>query len=348
MNSIIIGKNLMKRMLKDVYVFGFIFLLPILAAVLSVVMFGRTEVINVGISNLPKNDYGFVQYLEENNKYKVEFLQEEKIQEKINSKDIRLGIVFPKNFSEFPKSKIKVVSLNNDEKIQSLKGEVEVYIASVMSGKSMPKADKTSNTLKKYEQGRASIGLLSMFILMFAGSSIVFLLQDKREKNFARLFSTPVKEYEVVLAHLVSNLTLGILQISLFLAATTFIFKIQWGTWPGNVYIILIAYLITSVGFSIGLAGIIEDEEKYNLVITLIAVVTSILGGGFMPIDSLNGFIRKISNFTPQKWLIDSYIKLIEGQSIWSIKMNLGILLLFGIVFFTFGVRMVKPGENDL
>lgn len=348
MNSIVIGINLVKRMLKEINIFAFIFFLPILAATLGILMFGGKEKVILGVANPPKGDYSVVQYLKDSNKYNIEYLEEGNIEEKLNNKEINIGVVFPEDFSLISTSKIKVVTLKDGEEIQILKGEIEEYASTMLSGKDIKTYDKSKVDLKKHEQGKASIGMLSMFIVMFAGSSIGFLLQDKREKNFMRLFSTPVKEYEIVLAHMMANFILGLLQITLFLILTTFIFKIQWGASPWLVYIILIAYLISAVGFSVGLVGIVEDEEKYNLVLTLIAIVTSILGGGFFPTDSLSSVIRKISNFTPQKWMVDSYTILTEGGNINAIRTNLLVLLLFGVVFFTFGVKTLKPGERDL
>ena len=338
MNSIVIGVNLVKRMLKEINIFAFIFFLPLLAATLGVLMFGESGKINIGIANLPKNDSSIIEYLKDKNKYNIEYLEEEVLEGKLKNKKLLAAVVFPKDFSIEPSNKIKVLTLKDDENVQILKGEIEGYIA----------GNKPAEGEEKYRQGKASMGMLSMFIVMFAGSSIGFLLQDKREKNFMRLFSTPVKEYELVLAHVMASFVLGLLQVTLFLIATTFIFKIQWGISPWFVYVILIAYLITAVGFSVGLVGIIDDEEKYNLVLTLIAIVTSILGGGFFPTDSLNVVIRKISNFTPQKWMVDSYVTLANGGNMNAIMINLLVLLLFGVVFFTFGVKTLKPGERDL
>ncbi|MEW9095781.1 MAG: ABC transporter permease [Clostridiaceae bacterium] len=348
MNSIVIAINLIKRMLKEINIFGFIFFLPILAAVLAVVMFGNTEKVTVGIANFQSVEYSLVEYLKDSGKYDIRLFEEGQIEEKVKDKDIEIGVIFQKEFSSNSKDKIKIVSLNNNEDVQMLRGEIEGYLAVLMSGKEMIEYEKVTLKSKEYEKGRASIGLLSMFILMFAGSSIGFLLEDKREKNFMRLFSTPVKEYEVVLAHIMANFLLGILQVTLFLVVSTFVFKIKWGISPLWVFVILAAYLVTSVGFSVGLVGVVDDSEKYNLILTLTAIVTSILGGGFFPTDSLNIVIRKISSFMPQKWMVDSYMKLVNGGGISSIQINLLVLLLFGVVFFTFGIKTLRPGERDL
>jgi ABC-2 type transport system permease protein len=76
--------------------------------------------------------------------------------------------------------------------------------------------------------------------------------------------------------------------------------------------------------------------------------MTCMLGGCFFSTSLMKGPLNTISNFIPQKWEMDAFEKLFSGRALTDIKINLLILLLFGAVFFTFGVKTLKPSAGDL
>ncbi|MTI65505.1 MAG: ABC transporter permease, partial [Firmicutes bacterium] len=197
-------------------------------------------------------------------------------------------------------------------------------------------------------QGKTAMGMFMMFVIMFVGNEMALLLEDKKLKTFTRAFTAPLKGYEMALGQLIANTLLGSLQILIFLFFTTVIFKVNWGVSIAYMFLILFIYMITAIGFAIGLAGIIKESEKYNMILMLIALVTSFLGGSFFPLENLNELINKISNFIPQRWVIDAFVKLSEGGTIFDIYTNILVLILFGLVLFTFGIKSLKPNLEDL
>lgn len=352
MNSIVIAVNVIKRLLRETGALSFLLLWPLLAGVIAVLMIGNTSIMDIGIANGNNNDFGLVSFLEKSEEYNIQIIDEKVIEEKVESKELKIGLIFPDNFTEGinkgSSDRIKLITLKDDDETQKLRGRLEAYLESAVAGKPLTEDESLLQDNDKYQQSKTAIGMIAMFIIMFAGSGIVLLLEDKKLKTFMRTFSAPVREYQMVLGYLIACTFLGIIQIALFLTSSTVIFKLEWGTSIVNVFIILVIYLLAAIGFAIGLAGFVNDNEKYNLFLTFIAVITSFLGGCFLPIEYLNEGIQKISNFMPQKWLVDSLVKLVDGSTILDIRMNLLILLLFSVVFFTFGVKTLKPTVEDL
>lgn len=241
---------------------------------------------------------------------------------------------------------MKLIASKSDTDIQELRGTLETYMSSVISGEKIEQNELGEN--KKTERSKMAIGMMTMFIIVFTGNSIALLLEDKKLKTFTRTFCAPVQGYETVLGYLVANILLGTVQIMIFLFFTTYIFNIEWGISVAYIFILLFIFMIGAIGLAIGLAGFISDSEKYNMVLMLTGLATSFLGGSFFPIENLNSFIQRISNFTPQKWLMDSFDVLANGGSFVDIQMNILILLLFGVVLFTFGVKTLRPNPEDL
>ncbi len=351
MNSLVIAGNIIKRLTHELATLGYMILFPVFAAILAYVMFGSTNVIDVGISNIPKNDFGIVEYLQNTKEYNITIVDKNELQEKVLSEKIKIGISFPDNFKELninSAQKIKLISLKEDETLQKLSGRINQYLSNAASPERAVIANNSQNVNSKIEQSKLSLGILTMFILMFIGTISGSLLEDKNKKTFMRNFCAPIREHEMMLGYLISNTLLGCIQIIIFLCVSTLIFKTEWGTSILNVFIVLLFFMIASIGFTVGIAGFISDQQKFNMVIMLSAVTTSFLGGEMLPVEFMNNIFQKIANFIPQKWVIDSYMKLASGKSLLDIRFNLLILLLFGLVFFTFGVKTLKPTVEDL
>lgn len=340
MNSIVIGINIVKRTLHDINAINFLLISPILAGLIAVVMLGGSGIVDVGIANISEEDYGLVQYIDNNEKYNVQVYNDNELEEKIENREIKAGLLFT------DVNQLKLIALQSDTDILELKGTIEVYMTS-----DKLEEEKKQNQMSqddKTNQGKIAIGMMTMFIIVFAGNSMAILLEDKKLKTFTRTFCAPIQSYEAVFGYLMSNVLLGIVQIIVFLFFTTILFNIEWGISVFYVFTLLLIYMIGAIGLAIGFAGFISDSKKYNMVLMLTGVLTSLIGGSFFPIENFNSFIKTISHFTPQKWMMNSFDILANGGSFIDIQMNMLILLLFGVVLFTFGVKTLRPNPDDL
>jgi ABC-2 type transport system permease protein len=237
--------------------------------------------------------------------------------------------------------------LKDDEDVQKLSGRINQYLANAASGKGAVVTNTSQGVDTKTQQSKMALGIFTMFILMFMGTVSILLLEDKNKKTFMRNFCAPIKEREMMFGYLIANTFLGCIQIIIFLSVSTLMLNIKLWTSTLNVFVVLLFFLIASIGFSIGMAGFVNDQQKYNMVMMLFSVTTSFLGG-LLPLDFMDNIFQRISKLIPQKWVMDSYMQLASGKSLFDIRFNLLILLLFGLVFFTFGVKALKPTVEDM
>lgn len=348
MNSIKIAENVIRRLLKEVTATGFVFLFPVLAAIIASLMFGSPKTIEIGLVN-PPTDPAFSAHIEANGKYKIIMIDSSRIEDKVKSGELRFGIVIP--LTGVMNEKIKLICIKDSDEAQELRSKIETYYEAINQGKKIPMVENSQQSGKYSEeilQSKAAIGMISMFIIMFIGTGMQLLLEDKKSKTFMRTFCAPIRRTELVLGHLIANFILGSVQICIFLLISVFIFQFDFGTSIFNVLIILQLFLITAIGLGIGIVGFIHDASKYNLVITITAVLFSFVGGCFFPLEYMNDFFKKVSNVTPQKWLMEAYLKLSEGMSLLDVATELIIVLLFGVVLFTFGIKTLMPSYEDL
>lgn len=358
MNSIIICWNVIKRLLQQKLSFGFLVIFPILAGLFVVLMMGKAGGTKqaIAIVNIDKGAAGgeLIQFLDNTHLFKIIDIGDRDIVKEIKDKDYPCGIIIPDNFTDSIALKketvVSLVEFRPSAAGEQLKEMINMYLNGVYSGKTLNMdISNVDNKMSPItDQTRSYFGFLLIMVMMFMGTGIGMILEDKKEKTFMRTFAAPVREYEMVLGNVLASFLLGFLQLLLYLAVTTILFDVDWGTPIINVIIISIIYLISAVGIAIGLAGFITDNQKYSMINLISIVPVSILGGCFFSVKWFPNSIQKAANFIPQKWAMEALEKLASGSELSSIWMNLLVLSLFGIVFFTFGVKTLRVGNEDL
>lgn len=351
MNSLYIALNFIKRLSKEKSSLIYIVVLPILAGVLAMILTAKPAPIKLGVqNNMLKSE--LVQYLEAQNKYQIIPVSEDSLQQMVASGQLKMGILLPSDLSDRLNDKtldkeIKLLSLKENTALYELKGAIDAYVGIKYSGGSILLSGSNEGNGNQ-TTARMTIGFLSMFILLFTGSGIRLILEDKNGKTFMRTFCAPLKSYEMVLGSLIANFLLGLFQIAMFLILTQFVLRIDLLASMLDIFILLCAYLVASIGLDICLVGFIKSDKLYNAINSQLTTVICMLGGCFIPLSMLPAALQKSANFIPQKWIMDGFEQLTGGASLYDIRINLLILLLFGLVFFTFGVKTLRPDEADL
>lgn len=358
MNSIIICLNVIKRLLKQKLSFGFLIIFPVIAGLFVVLMMGKAGGTKqeVAVANLDNGMMGkeLINFLDKTDVFKIIEIDDNSIENKIESNVYPCGIIIPENFTESIAVKkdtlVRIVEYRPSAAGGQAKEMLNMYLEGVYSGKALNL--DTSNVEDKMspitDQTRSYLGFLLIMVMMFMGTGIGLILEDKKEKTFMRTFAAPIREYEMVFGNVLASFILGLIQVLLYLTFTTVLFKVDWGTSLINVVIISIVYLIAAVGIAIGLSGFITDNQRYSMINLISIAPVSILGGCFFSVKWFPDSIQKVANFIPQKWAMEALEKLAAGNEFSSIWMNLLVLVLFGVVFFTFGVKTLRVGNEDL
>lgn len=358
MNSIIICFNVIKRLLHQKLSFGFLVIFPVLAGLFVVLMMGKAGGTKqeIAIASFDRGVMGeeLIGFLDTTDMFKIIRIDDNSIEKKIENNDYPCGIIIPENFTETIGAKkealVRIVEYRPSAAGRQAKEVINMYLKGVYSGNtlSVDLSSIENKTSPITDQTRTYLGFLLIMVMMFMGTGIGMILEDRKEKTFMRTFAAPVREYEMVLGNVLASFILGLMQVLLYLAFTTLLFDVDWGTSLLNVIIISIIYLIAAVGIAIGLSGFITDHQRYSMINLISIVPVSILGGCFFSVKWFPDSIQKAANFVPQKWAMEALEKLAAGDEFSSIWLNLFILALFGMVFFTFGVKTLRVGNEDL
>lgn len=188
-----------------------------------------------------------------------------------------------------------------------------------------------------------AIGFAVIFMMIFIFTTIGIILDDKKKLTLARMFVSPVKEWEIILGNLLGSLALGSIQLIPLVLSLKLSFGIASFYKVAEMFVIFFCFLIAIIGIGIGISGLIKNSFNPATIIATVITPTSILGGCFIPDSMLPGFINKIGYAVPQKWVMGALQSVLAGEGLEGVLLNLVIIMLFGIAFATFGLKTLRP-----
>ncbi|MBC7960924.1 MAG: ABC transporter permease [Vallitaleaceae bacterium] len=188
-----------------------------------------------------------------------------------------------------------------------------------------------------------AIGFSIMFMMVLIFTVIGTILEDKKNLTLARMFVAPVREWEIIMGNLLGSLVLGLCQLVPLVIVIKFAYKINDFYTVLRLFVILLCFLIAVIGIGIGFSGLIKNSFTPTMLVATVITPSCILGGCFIPSFMMPDFLNKMGNLVPQKWVLSAIEKVFAGGSLGSVSLNLIIILMFGVVLATFGIKTIRP-----
>ncbi|KAB3533585.1 ABC transporter permease [Alkaliphilus pronyensis] len=295
------------------------------------------------------------------NKGIIVSIDEDEIEGKLLSNKINLGLVIPKGFTD------DVVSMENPQ-IQAYSiNETDVtvpvtifidnflaaskHIAAAADGnidtfnKGISLYINGSNNVKEafYDVGESKgstvsgMGFLVMSMLYFSVSASGIIMEDKEGKTFYRVLTAPVRLREYMLQKILSFLVLLQAQVITVFLLMKYVFKMNMGPSLFNLLVALFVFSIVCISFGVALTSLSKNTRQLSALSPILIIPMVMLGGSFWPREIMPEILIKLSNIVPTTWILISIEKILYGQNLVSITTELGILLMFSIVFFLLG-----------
>ncbi|MCP1306052.1 ABC transporter permease [Paenibacillus tyrfis] len=190
-------------------------------------------------------------------------------------------------------------------------------------------------------------GILLMFLMGLVNSSVAIMVEDRKQKTMTRMFTAPVRAYEIMLGNFLGSFVVGTLQIVLVLAFTRYAMNFSYGLPFMQHLLVMECFLLAVIGIGSAVAGLIRNSENIGAVNSMVTAPTCMLGGCFWPVSIMPEFMQKLANFVPQTWAIEAIRRLGSGQGLGDVAMHLGVLGLFALVLLGIGSVVMKPGETE-
>lgn len=180
------------------------------------------------------------------------------------------------------------------------------------------------------------------FLMMF---SSVLLAKDRQSAFLIRLYTTPLKPSDFMLAYMLAFVPLAIAQV-----VVCFVVGVILGaTFSGILLSLLIFLLIAVICISLGtIMGALFTVNQVSGIGAIVITVISIFSGAWTPLKEIGGVFETIGYALPFAHAVDATQGLLTGSSFEAILNNLypiliytGVLIFLAIVSFRLAMKKV-------
>jgi ABC-type multidrug transport system permease subunit len=184
-------------------------------------------------------------------------------------------------------------------------------------------------------------GFSVMGILFLAQSATRDILRDREQGLVRHLLTAPVSTADYVRGKGLSVLLVTTAGFAV-LVAIGLAAGVRWGS-AAAVAAMVFASAVMASGILMLITSFVGSERQGDTLATIVIMVSSMLGGAFVPISQMPKFMLPISASTPVYWSVDGFSKLtIGGGGLADIAINLVVLFGVGGLCLAVGSRLLQ------
>lgn len=335
--------------------------------------FADNSQLKIGIVNKDNSEISedLIKLLQKTDKFKIIFLDEKEINDKVSRGNVDSAVIIPYGFGEGliknDIEKIEIISIKSEDvtillknylnqEIANLsglafasKGNIETFKKMYEVYKNYPfnlKTELVKDETKSILATRRSLGFFIMFLMVNTTSIANLILQEKRDKTFYRVLASPVKPKTYLLSNFLLNVFVALLQIVIILLLLALLLGLNFNSSLFEIFLVLISFAIVSISLSMMIISFSSSTNYASNLTTLIVTPTCMIGGVFWPVNMMPKLLQKLSDFMPQKWAIDAIDKLQTGSGFGDIYINIATLLAFAGVFMLIAIYKINRSEK--
>ncbi|MEP6674546.1 MAG: ABC transporter permease [Ferruginibacter sp.] len=209
-----------------------------------------------------------------------------------------------------------------------------------------PKSDITEvreyHTIDFILPGQLGFSLLSSGV--FGVAFMFFSLRSTLVLK--RFFATPISRPYIVMGEGLARVLFQMLTAVVILVAGRFMFGFTlingFTTFLEMLFLSFIG-LVVFMGFGFIVSGLAKNESTIPPFANLITLPQFLLGGTFFSIDNFPTWLQPISKALPLTHLNTAMRNVaFEGQSLWDVKNEIGVLLLWGVIVYFIAIKVFK------
>jgi len=190
-------------------------------------------------------------------------------------------------------------------------------------------------------------GMLGFSLLSAGVFGVAFMFFSLRNQLvLKRFFATPISRTYIVLGEGLSRVLFQMITAVVIILAGYYFFGFTLvNGFRTLLEMLLLSFigLVIFMGFGFIVSGIAKSESTIPPFANLITMPQFLLGGTFFSIDAFPKWLQPISRAMPLTHLNNAMRAIaFEGQSLWDIKMELGILIAWGIVVYIAAIKVFK------
>lgn len=177
-----------------------------------------------------------------------------------------------------------------------------------------------------------SIGMVVMFSIMTGITIVHNVVDEKLNKTFFRIKTTPTRNIQYALGKLSSIVFAIVVQIAIVMGISYLLYGMRWGNIL-DILLITVVYSFT-IGSIVLLGGFwAKDQTVISGIAIPIFYVFSFLGGSMMDRTNFPDFLKVLQQIVPNGKALNSYVTICQGGSLKDIYPSLIELAAIGVAF---------------
>lgn len=187
----------------------------------------------------------------------------------------------------------------------------------------------------------------AIFFAMFGINAVAgSILQEKEDGTFRRLLIAPVRKYALLGGKVLAQFVLTVVQIALLFVFGYVFFHIN----IGNLLAVILLILATSfavTGLGIALVALVKTRRQLNPIVSLITLISGIIGGVFFPSWLEPEWLLQVSKISLPYWATAGLNNImIYGRDLGYVLPDILGLIVYGLICYLVALRFFRFQEN--
>jgi len=187
----------------------------------------------------------------------------------------------------------------------------------------------------------------AIFFAMFSINAVAgTILQEKEDGTFRRLLIAPVQKYALLGGKVLAQFVLTTLQMAILFIFGYVFFHINIGNLPAVILIIL-GTSFGATGLGILLVSLVKTRRQLNPIVTLVTLVSSVIGGIFIPAFLEPSWLQQIAKIGLPAWAMEGLTNvMIYGKDLSTALPDILGLVAYGLICYLIALRFFRFQEK--
>ena len=196
-----------------------------------------------------------------------------------------------------------------------------------------------------YQQNLSGYSVLAIFFIITAIGAGFF--DEKKFGTFRRILAMPLGKASFLVGKLIPYIIINFLQVGLLVILSVMFYGCDLGQHPEALILVTVCSSLAAAGIALALVTLFKSYTKMSSVSVIVVLISTALSGAFVPRFVMGELVQKISLIVPQSWSLIAYQNvMVRGKDIMGVLPECGVLLLFSLVFFAFGLWRFSYSES--
>lgn len=188
--------------------------------------------------------------------------------------------------------------------------------------------------------------MAAIFVMISILGMTQSLAEERMMGILQRVGMMPVTKAQLLGGKLLATYLMGFLQFAILLAFGELL-GVDFGSAPLATVLVAMAYVLAVTAIALALAALARTPNQASAIATSTWLLLVPLGGGWWPLAFVSAWMQTLGHLSPVAWCLDALNALVFYQgTLADVLQPVGVLLLFAVVFFVFGVRKLDYQQS--